>query len=130
MDLCQPGRHTSFLVARRIRSKFQMAKTLLSTNACFLELILFPFYLLTQMQALISMLHHYISMASNLIKNFEYRRCVLCGKKRVAPINRNPLRYHRYGACPSCTRLDDFEEQMKRYREKAKDLRYVNTPTS
>jgi hypothetical protein len=72
----------------------------------------------------------YISMASNLIKNFEYRRCVLCGKKRVAPINRNPLRYHRYGACPSCTRLDDFEEQMKRYREKAKDLRYVNTPTS
>lgn len=82
------------------------------------------------MQALISMLHHYISMASNPIKNFEYRRCVLCGKKKVAPINRNPLRYPRYGACPSCTRLDDFEEQMKRYREKAKDLRYVNTPTS
>jgi hypothetical protein len=130
MDLCQPGRHSSFLVTRRIRSKFQMAKTLLSTNACFLELILFPFYLLTQMQALISMLHHYISMASNLIKNFEYRRCVLCGKKRVAPINRNPLRYPRHGACPLCTRLDDFEEQMKRYREKAKDLRYVNTPTS
>lgn len=107
-----------------------MVKSLVSTNACLLELIPIPFYLLTQMQALISMLHHHMSMASSLIKNFEYRRCVLCGKKRVAPINRNPLRYPRYGACPSCTRLDDFEEQMKRYKEKAKDLRYVNTPTS
>ena len=130
MDLCQPGQHTSFLITRRIRSKFQMAKTLLSTSARLLELISILFYPSTQRQALISMLHHYISMASNLIRNFEYRRCVLCGKKRVAPINRNPLRYPRYGACPSCTRLEDFEEQMKRYREKAKDLRYVNTPTS
>jgi len=63
------------------------------------------------------------------MKNIEYRSCVLCGMKRVAPINRNPLRYARYGACPSCKGLNDFEEQMERYKEKAKTLRYVNTPT-
>jgi hypothetical protein len=68
-------------------------------------------------------------MPINPMKNIEYRCCVLCGKKRVAPINRNPLRYPKYGACPTCKGLNDFEEQMKRYKEKAKTLRYVNTPT-
>ncbi len=68
-------------------------------------------------------------MASNPMKNIPYSRCVLCGKKRVAATNRTPLRYPRYGACPSCTKLEDFEEQMKRYKEKAKGIRYVNTAT-
>jgi len=67
-------------------------------------------------------------MVSSSMKNIEYRCCVLCGRKRVAPINRNPLRYPRYGACPSCARLNDFEERMKRYKEKSRELRYVNTP--
>jgi hypothetical protein len=62
------------------------------------------------------------------MKNIEYRRCIICGRKRVAPTNRNPLRYPRLGACHSYTGVDDFEEQMKRYKEKAKELRYINTP--
>ena len=78
---------------------------------------------------LLRKLGQYVLMLSNSMTNIEYRRCILCGRKRVAPINRNPLKYPRLGACPSCTRLDDFEEQMKRYKEKAKELRYINTPT-
>jgi hypothetical protein len=63
------------------------------------------------------------------MKNIEYRYCVLCGKKRVAPNTRNPLRYPKHGACPACVKSEDFEEQMKRYKEN-KGLRYVNTTSS
>ena len=83
-----------------------------------------PFYL-----NFIKFLDQYNPMPISPMQNIEYRCCVLCGKKRVAPINRNPLRYSKYGACPTCRRLNDFEEQMKRYKEKAKTLRYVNTST-
>ncbi len=62
------------------------------------------------------------------MKNIEYRYCILCGKNRVGPIDRNPLKYHNYGVCPTCKGLNDFEEKMKRYK-KAKTLRYVSTPT-
>lgn len=63
------------------------------------------------------------------MKEVEYHKCVLCGEKRVAPNSRNPLRYSKHGVCPACTRLTDFEERMKRYKE-SKGLRYVNTTLS
>ena len=55
------------------------------------------------------------------MQNIEYRCCVLCGKKRVAPINRNPPRYPKYGACPMFKIKSDFEitdnTVMFRFRE-------------
>ena len=66
-------------------------------------------------------------MASDSMKNNNYHCCVLCGKKRVAPTNQNPLKYPKYSACPACSRLKDFEERMDRYKEKVKGLRYANT---
>ena len=68
-------------------------------------------------------------MVASSMKNFQYRSCVLCGKRRVGPNNRNPLCYPEDGACRACTRLSDFEEQMKRYKEHT-GLRYLNTTSS
>jgi hypothetical protein len=48
-----------------------------------------------------------------VMKGMQYRKCILCGKNKVAPISRTPLRYPKKGVCAACTRSPDFDKKMK-----------------
>ena len=47
------------------------------------------------------------------MKRLEFKECVLCGRKVVAPTSMDPLSYPKNGVCPACTKLPDFDEIMK-----------------
>ena len=57
-------------------------------------------------------------MAENKsMKGLEYKECVLCGRKAVAPTGMDPLTYPKNGVCPACTKLPDLDEIMKNFSQ-------------